>query len=68
QFALLDVNLGSETSEPVAQQLHDRNIPFAFATGYGDSVDIAKRFPGAPIVKKPYDVASIEAALPRRAE
>lgn len=66
QFALLDVNLGSETSEPVAQQLRDRDIPFAFATGYGDSVDIAKRFPDAPIVKKPYDVSSIEAALPRR--
>tara|TARA_R110002126_G_scaffold262619_1_gene405517 strand:- start:30 stop:512 length:483 start_codon:yes stop_codon:yes gene_type:complete len=64
QFALLDVNLGSETSEPVAEVLHARGIHFAFATGYGDSIDLAKRYSSVPVVKKPYDVASIEAALP----
>ena len=64
QFALLDVNLGSETSEPVAEVLRDRGIPFAFATGYGDSIELVKRFPGIPVVKKPYDVGSIEAGLP----
>jgi light-regulated signal transduction histidine kinase (bacteriophytochrome)/CheY-like chemotaxis protein len=64
QFALLDVNLGSETSERVAEQLHAQGIPFAFATGYGDSIDLAKRFESTSVVKKPYDIASIEAALP----
>jgi len=64
QFALLDVNLGSETSEPVAEQLHAQGISFAFATGYGDSIDLAKRYSSAPVVKKPYDIDSIKAALP----
>lgn len=63
-FALLDVNLGSETSEPIAERLNELGIPFAFATGYGDSIDLAKRYPDAPVVKKPFDLASVAAALP----
>ena len=63
-FALLDVNLGSETSEPIAERLHARGIPFAFATGYGDSIDLAKRYRDVPVVKKPFDIASIASALP----
>ena len=34
-FALLDVNLGPETSLPVAERLRELQIPFAFATGLG---------------------------------
>ena len=34
--ALLDVNLGGETSLPVARRLQAEGIPFAFATGYGE--------------------------------
>lgn len=35
-FAVLDFNLGDETSEPVAQALDARGIRFVFASGYGD--------------------------------
>ena len=32
--ALLDVNLGSETSYPVAERLALLNVPFIFSTGH----------------------------------
>ena len=62
-FALLDVNLGDETSEPVAEKLREKNIPFVFATGYGDAISMLDRFPDAPVVKKPYSSAAIERAV-----
>src|SRR5690606_15048534 len=36
-LALLDVNLGRESSEAVAGALAARNIPFVFVTGYGEA-------------------------------
>ena len=35
--ALLDVNLGSEKIDPVADELASRGCPFIFTTGYGRS-------------------------------
>jgi len=62
-FALLDVNLGAETSEPIAEALQKKNIRFAFATGYGDTSALKDVFPDVPIVQKPYDTASIAHAF-----
>ncbi|MEM5517909.1 HWE histidine kinase domain-containing protein [Henriciella sp. AS95] len=62
-FALLDVNLGSETSEPIAAALSENGTPFVFATGYGDSAALASKFPGAPILQKPYDENSLTDAI-----
>lgn len=58
-FALLDVNLGSETSLAVARQLHARGTPFAFATGYGESFQVPPDFGAVPIIKKPYTADSL---------
>lgn len=60
--AVLDINLGEETSEAVAGALKSQGIPFVFATGYDDS-NVPARFSGVPIVRKPYEAASIMAAL-----
>ncbi|MEO6386763.1 MAG: response regulator [Croceibacterium sp.] len=38
QLALLDYNLGSESSERIAERLGELGIPFWFVTGYGDAV------------------------------
>jgi CheY-like chemotaxis protein len=57
--AVLDVNLGTGTSIAVAEELARRNIPFLFATGYGDSISIPSHLKHAPVVRKPYDAASI---------
>ena len=62
-FALLDVNLGDETSGPIAQRLRDLGVPFAFATGYGEATALAKDFPDARVVTKPYDNAKLEQAV-----
>lgn len=62
-FALLDVNLGTESSEAVAAELTIRSIPFAFATGYGDQTSLTQRFPTVPVIQKPYSKADIVNAL-----
>ncbi len=68
-LAVLDFNLGPETSLPAAEALQARGAPFVFATGYGDSLDLPEHLRGAGIVKKPYDVLSLAAAIAKlRAE
>jgi light-regulated signal transduction histidine kinase (bacteriophytochrome)/CheY-like chemotaxis protein len=65
-FVLLDVNLGGETSFPVAERLHERGIPFMFATGYGDDVAFPAKFKGVPVIAKPYSLDSLVAGLAER--
>ncbi|HXQ46888.1 MAG TPA: hypothetical protein VN806_09745, partial [Caulobacteraceae bacterium] len=60
--AVLDANLNGESVLPVAQALAARGVPFVFATGYGDSKFTPQGF-DAPLIKKPYDVTQIAAAL-----
>ena len=60
-LAVLDVNLGEETSFPVAEKLVKAGTPLVFATGYGEAV--AKNFSGANILQKPYTIESVAAAL-----
>jgi len=62
-FGILDVNLGSGTSLGVAEELKRLGVPFIFATGYGDSGMIPEALSAAPIVKKPYDITAVLAAL-----
>ncbi len=64
-FAMLDVNLGRDTSEPVAAKLQELAIPFIFASGYGDSSMCAERFEGVPVVTKPYNERDIRSAIAR---
>lgn len=53
-FALLDFNLGLETSAEVANELLRRSIPFVFATGYGEVDAIVEQFKDIRILQKPY--------------
>jgi CheY-like chemotaxis protein len=64
ECALLDFNLGAETSEPVAHALFARGIPFAFATGYRDLATAAGSVREAvTIIHKPYTPDDLAAAL-----
>ncbi|MBR0652813.1 GAF domain-containing protein [Roseomonas terrae] len=63
-FALIDVNLGGETSFPVADALAAREIPFAFVTGYGDDAAVLGRFAGRPVLRKPFDRTALASLLP----
>ncbi|MBR0967636.1 GAF domain-containing protein [Bradyrhizobium diazoefficiens] len=62
-FALLDLNLGNESSIRVAQKLKDIGVPFIFATGYGERAPIPADFASAPVVQKPYTLEVVEHAL-----
>lgn len=62
-LAVLDFNLGQETSLPVADRLVERGIPFLFATGYGDGLELPARFQAMTLVKKPYSGATLAQAL-----
>lgn len=60
--AMLDVNLGGETSYPVADALIAAGTPFVFSTGYSDHrsrADLASR----PVLRKPYIGAQLTAQL-----
>lgn len=61
--AILDVNLGDSTSLPIAEVLRDKQVPFVFATGYGDGGTIPPEFAEVPVVRKPYDALALVQAL-----
>src|SRR5215471_17048410 len=50
--AVLDVNLGSETAEPIALELRARRTPFVVVSGYS-SEQHPPGFHGAPRLSKP---------------
>jgi DNA-binding response OmpR family regulator len=60
--AVLDVNLGDETSEPVARKLRESGKPFVVLTGYFAD-NLPSSFKGATILPKPPCMADIVAAV-----
>ena len=62
--AVLDLNLGGETSLRVADELAARGIPFIVATGYG-AAGLPPSHGKAPVLAKPYDPADLTAAVER---
>ncbi|MFD1786814.1 HWE histidine kinase domain-containing protein [Sphingomonas floccifaciens] len=62
-LAVLDVNLGNETSLPVAEMLKSRGIPFLFATGYGEQLRLPPELEGTPVLQKPYTAANLRRGL-----
>jgi light-regulated signal transduction histidine kinase (bacteriophytochrome) len=63
ELALLDINLGRETSAAIADALLARGVPFVFATGYGEGGPLAGRYPGVPVLNKPYDDGQLRQAF-----
>ena len=61
--AILDVNLYTETSFAIAEDLQARDIPFVFATGYGETIVVPDRFKDIFVVSKPYAADVLRAAL-----
>ena len=60
--AVLDANLNGHLVTPAAERLRARGVPFLFATGYGEAAGAPGGF-GAPIIRKPYDVSAVVAAV-----
>ena len=63
--AVLDVNLGSEKSFPIAEALKARAIPFLFATGY-NSGDVPDEWRRARIEMKPLRIVAVAQLLAAR--
>jgi light-regulated signal transduction histidine kinase (bacteriophytochrome)/CheY-like chemotaxis protein len=66
-FALLDINLGAETSVEVARELKRRGITFALATGYGEQIAFADGFAEIPKIRKPYTADSLRSVMQKAA-
>jgi len=62
-FALLDVNLGSDNSVPIARALIASGVPFAFGTGYGEALALPDAMTSTLIVSKPYHRIALMKAL-----
>ncbi len=62
EFAILDLNLGGESSLPVADDLAARGVPIVFASGYG-TAGLPPRFRARPMLAKPFDPAELITTL-----
>ena len=62
--AVIDVNLGRETAEPIAHELTRLGIPFIVVSGYAPD-QIPRVFHAAPRLVKPFNVAEVVALLRR---
>ena len=63
-IAVLDVNLGIDTSHSVAERCRALGIPIVFCTGYNRSEEITSAF-DAPVIAKPVDPDALVGAIGR---
>jgi DNA-binding response OmpR family regulator len=63
EAAIVDLMLGGQSTVDFAAGLSERGVPFVFASGYGEREDITSRFPGVPVVAKPYAGSDLIEAL-----
>lgn len=64
-IALLDINLGHESSNQLAQELLDNEIPVVFVTGYDTAMGVDAALTDVPCVRKPVDPTLLRRALDR---
>lgn len=63
-FAILDINLGGETSFPAADVLRAREIPFFFVSGY-TSGGVGAAYRNVPRLRKPFRPVDLAHAIER---
>lgn len=61
-IAILDVHLHGENAFPVAEALIGKNIPFVFATGYGER-GLPESYRSRPVLQKPFAKDDLERVL-----
>jgi DNA-binding response OmpR family regulator len=59
-LAILDVNLGRESSFPLAADFNAKGIPFILSTGYGR---LGAEWGEGVILQKPFEVKALSAAI-----
>ena len=63
-IAILDINLGDHTSFAIADRLDEVGVPFMFATGYGEQLQLPEHHRPRIVLQKPYTIASLARRLP----
>jgi DNA-binding NtrC family response regulator len=61
-LAILDVNLGRQSSHPLARDFNARGIPFILATGYGRK-GLGEEWGDGVVLEKPFEVTALSAAI-----
>jgi light-regulated signal transduction histidine kinase (bacteriophytochrome)/CheY-like chemotaxis protein len=62
-FAIIDFNLGDESSAPVAAALREHGVRFLIATGYAELADDPAMLGAIGVLHKPYGRAELERAI-----
>lgn len=62
-IAVLDINLGDQTSFTVADRLRQLDVPFIFATGYGEQAVLPEDHRRRTVIQKPYTIEGIARVL-----
>jgi CheY-like chemotaxis protein len=62
EIAVLDLNLDGHDTYVIADALHEKNVPFIFATGYG-AIGLRKEYGNRPVLQKPFQTKDLEIAL-----
>lgn len=60
--AILDLQLGRDSSAAIAEALQVRGIPFVFASGYGAD-GVPEQFKGRPILQKPFLLDALDRCM-----
>jgi transposase-like protein len=58
-YAILDINLGDQTSFGVADRLKELGTPYFFASGYGEQANLPMDYRSTTVVQKPYTTHNI---------
>jgi CheY-like chemotaxis protein len=61
-LAILDVNLGQHSVEPVAAIVEQRGVPIIFASGYNEN-RLPQGFIGRTVLRKPFHISQLAAAI-----
>ncbi len=65
EFAVLDINLGFETSLEFGERLRRSAVPFIFTSGYGETINAGGANSVTLMVSKPYDREQLGLAISR---
>ncbi|ABR61231.1 response regulator [Sinorhizobium medicae] len=62
-FAILDINLGDDTSFAVADALMTRGVRFGFTSGYGELLALPSHLRDVPRIDKPFSEGTLSSLI-----
>jgi CheY-like chemotaxis protein len=62
-IAILDFELGVETSEPIARAARERQVPFLYLSGYSEKDERFSDWPGVGVLVKPISAETIASRI-----